>query len=69
MLFTRRNDVMMRDVHDEILGMSGQLKVIIDRDKDHEIRIRLLERFRYAFPLSALASVSAVVLAIWQGKS
>lgn len=58
----------MRDVHDEVLRMSGKLEVINQRDADHETRIRILERFRYAFPLSAVASISAVVLAVWPGK-
>lgn len=64
-MFTRKPDV-MREVHDEVLKMSGQLKVIVDRDVDHEARIRILERFRYAFPLAALASVSSVILTIWE---
>lgn len=55
----------MRDVHDEVIRMSGKLDVITTRDADHEARIRLLERFRYAFPISALASISAVVIAVW----
>lgn len=65
-LFGRHDTVGMKDVHDEVLRMSGQLKVIIERDADHEARIRILERFRYAFPIAALASISSVLLTIWQ---
>lgn len=65
-IFTNKNTVGMKDIHDEVLRMSGTLEAISKRDDDHEARIRILERFRYAFPISALASISAVVLTIWQ---
>lgn len=58
----------IKDVHDEVLRMSGKLEAINTRDADHEARIRVLEKFRYAFPISALASISAVVLTVWQGR-
>lgn len=63
----------MGDIHDDILKISGKLDVISQRNQtadaihaDHETRLRMLERWRYAFPVSALASIAAVVLTIWQ---
>jgi len=49
--------------------MSTQLAVISEQLKavpDHEQRIRSLERWRYALPLSGLAALGSIILSIYQ---
>lgn len=71
----------MHDIHDEVLKISGKLDSIRERNvnadlihNDHEKRLRDLEKWRYALPLSALGSLlsamasgAAILLAVYKG--
>ena len=43
--------------------ITEQLKTAADRGNDHEARLRALERWRYALPLSALGALASAALA------
>lgn len=62
----------LKDIHDEVLRISGKIEVIGQRNTiadaihaDHEKRIRALEKWRYGFPVSTVAGVVATVLSIY----
>ena len=66
-------NIRVKDIHSEVMKISSKMDVIGERNRaadvlhsDHEYRIRALERWRYALPLSALSSVVAVVVAVYQ---
>lgn len=53
--------------------LTGHLEAIDTRNKsadlidgDHEARLRSLERWRYALPISALAAIGSAVVAVLQ---
>lgn len=49
--------------------MGAQLAAIDERLKavpDHETRIRALEKWRYSLPISLVASIGSIILAIWK---
>lgn len=55
----------------EVASVSARLGVIESRAgdadtarQDHETRLRALERWRYALPVSALGSIAAIVIEI-----
>lgn len=56
----------LRRLHDQVAAMTPQAQLI----KDHESRIRTLERWKYALPgslLLALASIIVTVLEVHSG--
>lgn len=66
---TSRTYTELGQLRTEVARVSGQLVAIGEfvtqartERTDHETRIRALERWRYALPLSALASLAAVIL-------
>lgn len=59
------------DLYGELRQMSGQLQTSITQQemtrtqlRDHESRLRALEAWRYALPVSAFSAVAAAVAAI-----
>lgn len=63
--------VTMGDVYGELRQLSGQLSTSITQQEilrsqmqDHETRLRSLEAWRYALPVSAFSAVVAGVAAI-----
>lgn len=59
------------DIYGELRQLSGQLQTSITQQElirqqmtDHEQRLRALEAWRYALPLSALSAVAAAIAAI-----
>lgn len=63
--------VTMGDVYGELRQLAGQLQTSIAQQEmtraqlqDHETRLRSLEAWRYALPVSALSAVAAAIAAI-----
>lgn len=67
--------ISLKDVYHEVVRLNGRMEAMaqwqlqaVDLDKDHEARIRALERWRYALPASfilALGSSGAAAIAIF----
>lgn len=60
------DDVSNKDLYVEIVRLQVKVEILTD----HETRIRGLERWRYALPVTALGSVAAAILALaslWKG--
>ncbi|MFT2016280.1 hypothetical protein ACMA1D_10620 [Streptomyces sp. 796.1] len=54
-----------REVIDRLARIETKLDAAIFRSDDHEARIRRVERWFYALPVSAVASVAAAATALW----
>lgn len=58
------DDVTLGEVYRAVLQLRGQLDTVTG---DHEQRIRKLEQWKYALPLTILTSAGAVIAALVQG--
>lgn len=59
--------VTLRDVYDKVARIEDRVTAMADipaKVADHEIRIRSLEKWRYALPISLLIAVASIVEAI-----
>lgn len=63
----------LKDVYDKISEtktllevQAFQVKALLESDGDHETRLRLLERWRYAIPSTLLLAVVAVAASVAQ---
>lgn len=54
----------VRETQSDVRASLARLRAVEDRQSDHERRLRALEMWRYALPVSALASIAAAVAAI-----
>ena len=68
---TGRTYTELGQLRTEVARVSGQLVAIGEfvtqartERTDHETRIRALERWRYALPVSAVASIAAAILTL-----
>lgn len=57
-------------VRAEVAAVSAKVDILLERDrtrqefeKDHEARVRLLERWRYALPVSTVLSMGTMAVA------
>jgi hypothetical protein len=62
-----------REIYDEIVGMRDDLRSLAQSRNDdtktlddHETRLRSVERWKYGIPVTAVASVVAVIEALAQ---
>ena len=55
-----KDEVSNRDLYVELVRLQVKVEVLAD----HEARIRALERWRYALPLTVLSSMGATALSI-----
>lgn len=60
------------DVYKELVSLSGDVRALSELVKqatgvqlDHEARLRSLERWRYALPVSTVMSASALIFGLW----
>ena len=68
----------LKDVYTEVVRLVGHMEGIDQRNKaadlihqDHEARLRMLERWRYALPTSimvGLSSISIALVALFLGR-
>lgn len=63
--------VTAKDVYREVLKLSGHMQGVTARNlaadeihKDHEARLRMLERWRYALPTSMLIGMGSLGVAL-----
>ncbi len=54
------------DVRDKVSTMSGSVELTVEQGKDHERRLRALERRVWALPsFAVLVSITGVLIEIW----
>lgn len=58
-----------REIYDEIIGVREDVRglrqsrdAVTEAQEDHEERIRALESWRYALPVTALGTVAALII-------
>lgn len=63
--------ITLKDVYREVVALSGRMAAVDERqlqgervDQDHEARLRALERWRHALPITAVGALAATGLAI-----
>ncbi|GAA2294125.1 hypothetical protein GCM10010149_47610 [Nonomuraea roseoviolacea subsp. roseoviolacea] len=49
----------LRDLVSEVRALTQELKESRETDRDHERRIRILERLMWGLPISALAAIAS----------
>lgn len=64
--------ITLKDVYREVVQLNGSMKVKDARDLaaekidvDHETRLRLLERWRYALPASFMFNAASIAVAVF----
>jgi hypothetical protein len=64
-----------REIYDEIVGMREDVRSLSQTSHstdetldDHENRLRSIERWKYALPLTALAAVGSAAATFYQNK-
>lgn len=64
-----------REIYDEIVGMREDVRSLTQSSRstnetldDHENRLRSIERWKYALPLSALAAVGSAAATFYQNR-
>lgn len=64
-------DVHLKDIFREVVRLSGHMQGVTARNlaadeihKDHEARIRMLERWRYGLPASMLIGLGSTTIAL-----
>lgn len=62
--------VTIKDVHTQVTALVGFMQGVTERNKhadeihrDHEARIRMLERWRYSLPVSLIMSGGSILVA------
>lgn len=61
--------VTLRDIYDELRILQDKVSAMTPQSKtlaDHENRLRLLERWRYALPGSIMLALASVTITIWE---
>lgn len=66
--------VSAREIYDAVIGVRDDVRslrqsrdAVTDTQEDHEERIRALERWKYALPVTALGTLGALYLAATKG--
>ncbi|MEU1881898.1 hypothetical protein ABZ470_31750 [Streptosporangium sp. NPDC020072] len=57
----------VRDAKTELRSLTQEVKESRRTDEDHEGRIRTLERWMYAIPISVLVAIVSAVITIYGG--
>lgn len=58
-------DTLLRQVSEDVAVMRSRMDSVLLSVSDHEVRLRNVERFRFAFPPVAVLSLLATVVSIF----